>query len=86
MKAHSGDEPIILTCAGMGVSTVNKRNPCFPLTPLEIADACIEAALAGASIVHIYARDSQSGKVSYDPSVSENRRPGPCCWNRCQQT
>ncbi|CUS45637.1 FIG004891: hypothetical protein in carnitine cluster [hydrothermal vent metagenome] len=38
----------------------------MPITPAQIADACIEAASAGASIVHIHVRDPETGAGNRD--------------------
>ena len=37
-------------------------SPYLPITPEQIADAAIEAAEAGAAIVHLHARDPKTGK------------------------
>ena len=50
----------ILTCAVTGGAPVTGRNPNVPVTPKEIADSAIEAAKAGAAIVHLHARDPQT--------------------------
>ena len=39
----------------------------MPVTPVQIADACLEAARAGASVVHIHVRDPKTGEGSRDP-------------------
>lgn len=58
---------IILTCALTGAGdTVDKSNH-VPVTPEQIADAAIEAAQAGASIVHVHVRDPETGKGGRDP-------------------
>jgi uncharacterized protein (DUF849 family) len=44
-------------------------SPFLPVTPEEIATAAIEAAEAGASIVHLHARDPQTGKPTQDPEI-----------------
>jgi uncharacterized protein (DUF849 family) len=41
----------------------------MPVTPAEIAASCLEAAKAGASIVHIHVRDPATGKGSRDPRL-----------------
>ncbi len=56
----------ILTCAVTGGAPYNPKHPSFPITPKQIADACIEAAKAGASIVHIHVRDPQTGQGNRD--------------------
>jgi uncharacterized protein (DUF849 family) len=43
----------------------------LPVTPQEIADAAIGAAVAGAAIVHLHARDSKTGKPDQTPEAFE---------------
>lgn len=50
----------ILTCAVTGGAPITGRNPHVPVTPKEIADSAIEAARAGAAVVHLHARDPQT--------------------------
>ena len=57
----------IITCAVTGGARPHPKHPNFPITPTEIADACIEAAEAGASVVHIHVRDPETGFSSDDP-------------------
>ncbi|WP_342644069.1 3-keto-5-aminohexanoate cleavage protein [Rhodoligotrophos ferricapiens] len=52
---------VTLTCAVTGGLTRKEMNPNLPVTPEEIANACLEAAEAGAAIVHIHVRDPQTG-------------------------
>lgn len=52
----------ILTCAVTGNLTTREQNPALPVTPEEIARSAIDAARAGASIVHLHARDPSTGK------------------------
>lgn len=56
----------ILTCAVTGGAPFNPKHPSMPITPRQIADACIEAAAAGASIVHIHVRDPETGQGNRD--------------------
>ena len=46
----------ILTCAVTGNLTRPDQNPNLPITPEEIAQSCLDAAAAGAAIVHIHVR------------------------------
>jgi uncharacterized protein (DUF849 family) len=46
----------ILTCAVTGNLTRPDQNPHLPITPEQIAEACLDAAAAGAAIVHIHVR------------------------------
>lgn len=48
---------VFVTCAVTGNAPFNPKHPNFPVTPRQIADAAIEAAKAGASCVHVHARD-----------------------------
>lgn len=48
--------PTIISCAVSGNITSIKQHPGLPCTPEQIADACINAAKAGAAITHIHVR------------------------------
>lgn len=50
-------------------------SPYLPVTPEEIAEAGIAAAEAGASILHLHARDPDNGKPTQDPAVFERFLP-----------
>jgi len=60
---------VILTCAVTGNAPFNRKHPKFPVVPTEIADACVEAATAGASIVHVHVRDPKTGGGSRKPEL-----------------
>jgi uncharacterized protein (DUF849 family) len=62
----SKKRPIIITCAVTGAIHTPSMSPHLPITPQEIADAAIGAAEAGASIVHLHARDPHDGRPSQD--------------------
>lgn len=47
---------VILTCAVTGNITRPEQTPYLPITPGQIADACLEAAAEGAAIVHVHVR------------------------------
>lgn len=57
-------KPTILTCAVTGTFPTLEHNSALPVTPAEIADACIGAAQAGAAICHIHVRDPETGRPS----------------------
>src|SRR5262249_21008873 len=57
-------KPTILTCAVTGSFPTRAQNLALPVTPQEIADACIGAAKAGAAICHIHVREPDSGRPS----------------------
>lgn len=61
----------ILTCAVTGNITRPDQTPYLPISPKEIADSCLDAAEAGAAIVHIHVRHPESGKPSMDLSHYE---------------
>jgi uncharacterized protein (DUF849 family) len=54
----------ILTCAVTGNLTRREQNPALPVTPAEIAQSAVDAARAGAAIVHLHARDPATGRGS----------------------
>jgi uncharacterized protein (DUF849 family) len=64
-----GVRKVIITCAVSGNAPFNRRHPKFPVAPVEIAAACLEAARAGASIVHVHVRDPATGGGSRDPKL-----------------
>jgi uncharacterized protein (DUF849 family) len=61
-----GMSKLIITAAITGAATVPSLTPYLPLTPRQIADSAIEAAEAGAAIVHIHARRPEDGLPSSD--------------------
>lgn len=60
---------VIITCAVTGSVHTPSMSPHLPVTPEEIADHAIEAAEAGASILHLHARNPEDGRPTPDPSV-----------------
>ena len=58
---------IIITCAVTGSIHTPTMSPHLPLTADEIAGDAIEAAKAGAAIIHLHARDPSNGRPSADP-------------------
>jgi uncharacterized protein (DUF849 family) len=62
---------VIITCAVTGAIHTPTMSPYLPITPKEIADAAVEAAQAGASIVHLHARDPKTGQPTQDPKYFE---------------
>jgi uncharacterized protein (DUF849 family) len=60
---------VIVTCAVTGSIHTPSMSPYLPITPSEIAAEAIAAAEAGASIVHLHARDPADGKPSQDPAL-----------------
>ncbi|HZE04174.1 MAG TPA: 3-keto-5-aminohexanoate cleavage protein [Solirubrobacteraceae bacterium] len=58
-----------ITCALTGAGDTVGRSPHVPVTPEQIAKAGIEAARAGAAVVHIHVRDPATGQGSRDVSL-----------------
>lgn len=56
----------IITCAVTGNLATRENHPGLPASPAEIAQACLDAADAGAAIVHIHVRDPETAKPSMD--------------------
>jgi uncharacterized protein (DUF849 family) len=60
---------VIVSCAVTGSIHVPSMTPYLPVTPAQIAAAAIGAAEAGAAIVHLHARDPETGRPTPDPAV-----------------
>jgi uncharacterized protein (DUF849 family) len=65
----SKSRKVIITCAPTGAIHTPSMSPHLPVTADEIAKAAIEAAQAGAAILHLHARDPVDGKPSQDPEL-----------------
>lgn len=59
----------IITAAVTGAIHTPSMSPHLPISADEIANAAIEAAQAGAAIVHLHARDPENGRPSQDPEL-----------------
>ena len=55
-------KPVIITCAPTGGIHTPTMSPHLPITPDQIVTASVEAAEAGASVIHLHARDPETGK------------------------
>jgi uncharacterized protein (DUF849 family) len=60
---------VIITCALTGAGDTTGKSPHVPVTPKQIAAAAVEAAKAGATVVHCHVRDPQTGKFSRDVAL-----------------
>ncbi|HZS84452.1 MAG TPA: 3-keto-5-aminohexanoate cleavage protein [Stellaceae bacterium] len=60
---------VFITCAVTGAGDTTGKSEKVPVTPKEIAQSAIEAAKAGAAIVHIHVRDPATGKGARDPRL-----------------
>ncbi|MFF2538775.1 MULTISPECIES: BKACE family enzyme [Streptomyces] len=63
------NQDVIITCALTGAGDTVGRSPHVPVTPEQIAASAVEAAGAGAAVVHIHVRDPESGAPSRDPRL-----------------
>lgn len=66
---------VIITCAPTGGIHTPTMSPHLPVTPDEIADASIEAAQAGAAIIHLHARNPETGQPDPRPELFEEFMP-----------
>ena len=60
---------VIVTCAITGGIHTPSMSPHLPVTPDQIAEQAIEAAEAGAAILHLHARDPENGRPTQDPAM-----------------
>ena len=69
---------VFITCAVTGSGSTQDRSPHVPRSPEQIANSAIDAAKAGAAIVHCHVRDPETGtpsrKVEYYREVTERIR------------
>ena len=61
--------PVIITCAATGSIHTPTMSPYLPITPAEIAEAAIGAAQAGATVIHLHARNPENGRPDYRPET-----------------
>ena len=62
-------EKVIITCAITGAIHSPCMSPYLPITPEQIAKEAIAAAEAGAAIIHLHAREPDTGMPTTDPEV-----------------
>ncbi|HLH64680.1 MAG TPA: 3-keto-5-aminohexanoate cleavage protein [Solirubrobacteraceae bacterium] len=78
MRAWNAD-PVVVTVAVTGADVFRDTNPNVPYTTAEIADSAIEAAHAGATVVHLHVREDDgtpSGRPELFRDVVERIRAG----------
>lgn len=63
------NDKVIITCAVTGSIHTPTMSPHLPVTPDEIADQAVAAANAGAAILHLHARNPETGQPTADPDV-----------------
>ena len=61
------NQEVVITCAITGSADTARLHPDLPVTPEQIAASAVEAARAGAAVVHIHVRDPETGAGSRDP-------------------
>lgn len=71
----STNDKIIISCAVTGSVHTPAMSPYLPFTPGDIARQAIEAANAGAAILHLHARDPADGRPTPDPKVFDRFVP-----------
>jgi uncharacterized protein (DUF849 family) len=67
----SAKRKVMITCAVTGAIHTPSMSPYLPVTPSEIADAAVEAAEAGAALVHVHARNPVTGQPDQSPEAFE---------------
>lgn len=60
---------VMISCAVTGSADTPARNSAVPVTPQQIAASAVEAARAGAAIVHIHVRDPHTARASMDANL-----------------
>ena len=60
---------VFITCAVTGSGSTQDRSPHVPRSPKQIAEAAIDAAKAGAAIVHCHVRDPETGTPRRDVAL-----------------
>ena len=60
---------VVITCAVTGAGDTVGKHPAVPVTPEQIAAAAVDAARAGAAIVHCHVRDPGTGKGARDVAL-----------------
>src|SRR5262249_35163670 len=68
-EGASMQRKVIISCAVTGSADSPGKNPAVPVTPEQIAQSSIDAAKAGAAVVHIHVRDPHTTKPSMDGAL-----------------
>jgi uncharacterized protein (DUF849 family) len=81
-----GRRKVMITCAVTGAIHTPSMSPYLPVTPAEIADAAVGAAEAGAALVHVHARDPETGRPdqrpeAFEPFLKVIKQRSPCVIN-----
>jgi uncharacterized protein (DUF849 family) len=65
----SARRKVIITCAITGAIHTPSMSPNLPVTPDDIARDAVDAAEAGAAVIHLHARNPQTGKPDQSPEA-----------------
>ena len=68
-------DKVIITCAVTGSIHTPSMSPHLPITPDEIAAEAVAAAEAGAAMLHLHARDPETGRPDQSPALFERFLP-----------
>jgi uncharacterized protein (DUF849 family) len=68
-------DKVIISCAVTGAMHTPSMSPYLPITPDDIFGQALEAAEAGAAILHLHARDPRDGRPTPDPGVFDQFVP-----------
>lgn len=60
---------VIISCAITGSVHTPTMSAHLPITPDQIAEQAVEAAEAGAAVLHLHAREPETGRPTADPAV-----------------
>ncbi|MCZ7598294.1 MAG: 3-keto-5-aminohexanoate cleavage protein [Gammaproteobacteria bacterium] len=60
---------VVITCAVTGAGDTVGKHAGVPVTPEQIADSALDAARAGAAVVHCHVRDPATGRGSRDVAL-----------------
>jgi uncharacterized protein (DUF849 family) len=71
----STSKRVIITCAPTGGIHTPTMSPHLPVTPEQIAQAAVDAARAGAAIIHLHARDPETGRPDSRPELFQQFMP-----------
>ena len=68
-KRRLVNSDVFITCAVTGAGATVDKSEHVPASPVQIADAAVEAAKAGAAIAHIHVRVPETGAPARDPRL-----------------
>lgn len=71
----TGRRKVIISCAVTGAVHTPTMSEFLPVTPEQIAQQAVDAARAGASVLHLDARDPADGSPAHDPEIYEQFVP-----------